>query len=337
MWTPHASREMGWPMCMEDYSGSPLNHSPMSGADLFQYANPPIASPFADAAAHACHFAPALETQVQSISSRVQKLERSRGQITKDIADMINETRELQKRVGIESQVVGSALFRAATAQDAESLLQGDAASGLSRRQARLKTAPASSLPQVPEEPALMAKSQTERILPPPGLLLPESLVVKSKEIDGVEISRIEWRIDNVKAKFKDCVGRPLVSPQFRAGGIAELRLMVFPNLGLDVAGLTMREQKARYEARIAEGPLSGALKFKVVTQLEDKLVISFNLFVGEVMEGPLEHNFADHVIHGLDFSNNWLEQVGNGSLVVGVEVLTVNGQGSLGCLAFGQ
>ncbi|CAE6943031.1 unnamed protein product [Symbiodinium sp. CCMP2456] len=32
------------------------------------------------------------------------------------------------------------------------------------------------------------------------------------------------------------------------AGGLPELRLMVFPNLG-DLDGLTMREQKARYEA----------------------------------------------------------------------------------------
>lgn len=77
-----------------------------------------------------------------------------------------------------------------------------------------------------------------------------------------------------------------MVSPQFEAGGLPELRLLarhllyggmhseVFPNLG-DLEGLTMREQKSRYEAqhkeavpemgqvRFAEGPLSGALKFK--------------------------------------------------------------------------
>lgn len=206
----------------------------------------------------------------------------------------------------------------------------GDAGSGPARRSGRIKTAPPMTLPRVPEEQPFVAKAQTEAsgILPPPGLAgrLPESVTVQSKEVAGKETWRIEWRIDNVKAKFKECVGRPLVSPQFEAGGLPELRLMAFPNLGLDISGLTMREQKTRYEARIAEGPLCGALKFKVVTNFGDKLVINFNLFVGDIVQGPLEHNFADHVIHGVDFNNNWLEQMSNGSLVVGVEMLKVQG-----------
>lgn len=335
-WAGLEAMDYGSPMANASISGSEISMSPTSGM-MQQYPASLAAStlPFAEAAAHACHFAPALEAQVHGISSRVQKLERSRGQITKDLADMLNETRELQKRVGLagpkEAQV-------SAKAYDTDSILQvshwdGESLPpGLGRRQSRLKTAPA-TLPQVPEgieDQPLIAKSQTEKILPPPGLILPESLTVKMKDFDGVEISRVEWRIDNVKAKFKDCVGRPLVSPEFKAAGLQDLRLMVFPNLGLDAAGLTMREQKTHYEARIAEGPLSGALKFKVVTQVGDQLVIKFNLFVGEILKGPIEHNFADHVIHGLDFSNNWLEQVGNGALVVGVEVLTVNGKGAL-------
>ncbi|CAE7650216.1 unnamed protein product [Symbiodinium sp. CCMP2592] len=68
------------------------------------------------------------------------------------------------------------------------------------------------------------------------------------------------------------------------AGGLPELRLMVFPNLG-DLDGLTMREQKARYEARFAEGPVSGAIKFKVVTETGSRLEIKFNLFIGDVVQ----------------------------------------------------
>mmetsp|Transcript_89360 Transcript_89360/g.208019 ORF Transcript_89360/g.208019 Transcript_89360/m.208019 type:complete len:374 (-) Transcript_89360:35-1156(-) len=336
-------------------AGSPLPGSPMSGmVPPFANATPLAAStlPFADIAAHACNQAPALEAQVQTISMRVQKLERSRGQISKDIADMLSETRELQKKVGLDTHrqpAVGSSALGEEAASDipvlsrvmtcpATRATEAAAATedstdeppglGMGRRNSRLKSAPA-SLPRVPEEQPLLAKSQTEKIPPPPGLSLPlpESLVVQPQEVDGKEISRVEWRIDNMKAKFKDCVGRPLVSPQFEASGLPELRLMVFPNLGIDTSGLTMREQKSRYEARISEGPLSGELKFKVVTNLGDKLVIRFNLFVGSIVQGPIEHNFADRIIHGLEFKENWLEQTKNGSLTVGVEMLTVHGQ----------
>merc|ERR1712039_1100082 len=92
-----------------------------------------------------------------------------------------------------------------------------------------------------------------------------------------------------------------------------------------------MREQKTRYEAKIAEGPLSGALKFKVVTTVGDKLLIKFRLFIGEMFSDELEHNFADHIIHGVDFNNNWLEQAKNGSLTVGVEMISLQGSSQNG------
>lgn len=317
-------------------AGTPLAGTPMSGM-LSPFAS---SSPFADIAAHACHQAPALEAQVQTISSRVQKLERSRGQISKDLADMLSETRDLRKKVSLSD----------ARKQDAT---DGPPGLGSARRTSRVKTAPP-SLPRVPEEqplsgskpaPALAPQPQPagERISPPPGLSLPppppvpaqaeaparmqEALTVQPKEASGFAAARVEWRIDGAKAKFKDCVGRPLVSPQFEAAGLPELRLMVFPNLGLDTSGLTMREQKCKYEARITEGPLSGALKFKVVTNFSDNLVVNFNLFVGDVVQGPIEHNFADHIIYGVNFESNWLDQMKNGSLTVGVELIAVQGQ----------
>jgi len=358
MWTPHhagagAGPEMaaawsaGADVVAVDYgspvAGTPMPSAPVGGLMEFFPGAPLAASilPLADIVAHACNQAPELEAQVQTISSRVQKLERSRGQISKDIADMLSETRDLQRRVGLD-EARKQASQTAAKALEAPVVMEepadGPPGLGAARRTSRLKTAPSSktappsSLPRVPEEQLVSGKSQTDKIPPPPGLglPLPESLVALPKEVDGREITRVEWRIDNVKAKFRDCGHqRPLVSPQFEAGGLSELRLMVFPNLGLGVSGLTMREQKSRYEARIAEGPLSGALKFKVVTNFSDRLVIAFNLFVGGMVQGPIEHNFAEHIIHGLDFKDNWIDQMKNGSLVVGVEVLTVHGPGA--------
>ncbi|CAK9078477.1 unnamed protein product, partial [Durusdinium trenchii] len=253
--------------------------------------------------------APQLELLVQGVSTRVQKLERSRGQISKDLSDMLLEVKQLQQIAGCDE-----------ADEDEEELMT------VARRGTRFKTVPA-PLPQVPEGRPL-TRAHTERLCPPPGLALPlpESLSVKPKDVDGVSACRVEWRIDSIKTKFKDCLVRPLVSPQFEAGGLPELRLLVFPNLG-DLEGLTMREQKSRYEVRFADGsPLNGALKFKVVTEIGGRLDIKFNLFIGDVVQGPVEHNFADHVIAGFEFSNNWLESSSAGSLTVGVEVIEING-----------
>lgn len=290
----------------------------------------PTTMPNADLASQTCHQAPHLEVLVSGIRDRVQKLERSRGQINKDLADMLNETLDLQKLLGISDT----------QANEADSKQESSSSPpGLVRGRGRIKTAPPQGLPQVPEDHPLPLGSkprQSAKLLdtPPPGLSpmpekMPESVSIKTKELDGVQASRIEWRIDSMKSKFKDCLVRPLVSPQFEAAGLHELRLMVFPNLS-DLAGLTMREQKSRYEARIAEGPLGGELKFKVVMDAGKRLLIKFNLFVGDAMKGPIEHDFAEHVISGADFSQDWLQLMNGGSLLVGVEIIEVNGVGAV-------
>ncbi|CAJ1407924.1 unnamed protein product [Effrenium voratum] len=275
------------------------DHSPAVGGPYSQLT--PSTLPNADLAAQACHQAPQLELVVAGVSNRVQKLERSRGQISKDLADMLAETKHLQQLAGCEENTKAQQLT-VGRAYDTESIQDTIASLGPGRRGSRCKTVPADQLPQVPEgrdegQPVLQ-KSYTERLLAPPGLSLPvsENLLVKQKEINGVSASRVEWRIDSIKAKFKDCLVRPLVSPQFEAGGLPELRLLVFPNLG-DLDGLTMREQKSRYEVRFAEGPLSGAIKFKVVTDTGDRLDIKFNLFIGDVIQA---FEFCDNQDPGL-------------------------------------
>jgi len=257
-----------------------------------------------------------LDLKMQSLSSRVQKLERSRGQINKDIADMLKEAQEWRRK---ESNVKRSAATGAASSDSSEpaklplqrsvTALPGTASSG--------GTTP------------LAAGS----LMPPPGLGAggfvnsEQQLTVSEERRDGKTVHKVKWRIDRVETKFRDCIGRPLVSQPFEVKdkvNLPELRLMVFPNLGEDISGLTMKEQKSRFEARIKDG-LSGALKLKVVNNFGDKLNITFNLLVGNERKGPLTHDFADRIIHGEEFSNNWLKEFGNESLVVGVEILGVN------------
>lgn len=324
MWTPSAAQD-GWPPGMEALDfGSPLGSAAMCGTPM---GTPMAASmgplplmsgmggvlppfpplppmPFHDIN-HTCQLAPHLEMFVQQLAGRVQKLERSRGQISKDISDMQNETHELLKRVHTVEpwkearpapfsvhEAPACSMIREETSTDFSSSL------GVSRRLGRMKTAPAPSSK-------------------PEG----ENLTVQLKELNGRQVERVEWRIDNVKAKLKENVGRPLVSPQFKAAGLQELKLLV--SATAESSSLTMREQKSRFEARVAEGPLNGSLSFKVINQAE----VHFNLFIGGVKKGPLVHNFAERIMHTTDFPENWLGLISNGSMTVGVEILHVEDQ----------
>lgn len=341
-----------WPASSEgDFSpaGAFDGAAPLTPSSAFPGASAAAAAggPLSDAHA-ANQLAVAMKDQLQVLCTRVQKLERSRGQISKDINDMLFESREMRKHLGIDA---GAAeVQKVHVAPLAPGLVEAiDAADpvAVGRKGSRTKTAPPPSLPTSASgvdsgsgsgaaSPAAatvsrrVAKATTERILPPPGLSmpLPESLAVTRRVVDGADVSRVEWRIDNAKAKFKDCVGRPLVSPPFEVAGLEDCRLMVAPSLGLDVSGLSMREQKSKYEARIAEGPLNGVLKFKVVTSGGEELVVKFSLFVGSVSKGPLTHDFAEHIIQGAEFPSDWLDELQGAALVVGVEVLGVPSRG---------
>merc|ERR1719265_3007075 len=67
---------------------------------------------------------------------------------------------------------------------------------------------------------------------------------------DSPSITRMTWRIDNVRTKLKSCAGKALVSPPFEAFGMPDMRLMVFPSAEQH-RGLKTREQKAQYENMI--------------------------------------------------------------------------------------
>jgi hypothetical protein len=271
--------------------------------------------------AAALNFCQPLDAKMQQLASRVQKLERSRGQINKDISDMLKEAQEWRLKEEVRSP--GSRGYSKAAAADEKA----DAAHPKLPLQ-RGVTAPVPSSNSL----ATVAKGS---LTPPPGLgsgrsFAPEQpgLLVSEEQVGGKTVHKVKWRIDRVETKFRDCIGRPLVSQPFEMKdkvNLPELRLMVFLNLGQDISGLTMKEQKSRYEALIKEGPLTGALKLKVVNNFDNRLMIKFNLFVGSLREGPFSHDFADRIIHGCEFTSNWLKEFENESLTVGVEILGVN------------
>lgn len=192
--------------------------------------------------------------------------------------------------------------------------------------------------------------SLTPPLLPaPPGLSMPaalpklqplarastvpaegayEGVVVSPSEVAGKPCERAEWRIGSLRKKLKECMGRPLVSPPFNAHGLANLRLMVFPDAKEPMKGMRSRRQKEQYTAMVSQGPLHGALRFKAAGLAEGS-VVTFCLTLGDIRRGPYAIDFSEQAVHGCsDFGVDWLEQVDSkgdgGGLTVGVEVLDV-------------
>eukprot|EP00927_Polykrikos_kofoidii_P006867 TRINITY_DN12792_c0_g1_i1.p1 TRINITY_DN12792_c0_g1~~TRINITY_DN12792_c0_g1_i1.p1 ORF type:complete len:449 (-),score=84.82 TRINITY_DN12792_c0_g1_i1:347-1693(-) len=434
MWTPQDHRGyLPWSQDHGVYAPWPpdvtppgveadYGNSPGSGASASHLTgstsagmSPAVSSAF-DASA-AGHLAPALKGQVQDLQTRVQKLERSRGQITKDIHQMMAEAREMRQILDMrevrckDPAVVGlgaairqgarpappPALPPAAPATAGSTrarpapppaLPPAAPATAASTRQTPVSTAKAPVPAAKPTEPAEVPprgvvsadsrkasrrKVVSDDLSPPPGLGWPgpplsavstpaspflsqEAITVWEKADCPVGVvARVEWRVDNVLAKFRECVGRPLVSQPFDMVGLSDCRIMVSPNLGADASGLSSREQRGKYEARLqardkagriprdllsqrpqlsrieallSDGPLSGNLKFKVVSSVGDENKMRFSFFVGSVVEGPLSHDFAEHVLCGVDFTNNWLDQLQGSpaALIVGVEIFEMPG-----------
>eukprot|EP00405_Crypthecodinium_cohnii_P043424 CAMPEP_0206581580 /NCGR_PEP_ID=MMETSP0325_2-20121206/33932_1 /ASSEMBLY_ACC=CAM_ASM_000347 /TAXON_ID=2866 /ORGANISM="Crypthecodinium cohnii, Strain Seligo" /LENGTH=449 /DNA_ID=CAMNT_0054088015 /DNA_START=97 /DNA_END=1446 /DNA_ORIENTATION=- len=399
----------------------------------------------------------AQQTQVNALNSRIQKLERSRGQILKDLTDMLNEAREARQQLYAKPDDADDDEASSSSAVDADAPTGGSehcssdrhnsnlnntsadgffppsaasnsnaAAPRLARRANRMKTAPELGTLDRRAQKAAAAAGEAS-FVPPPGLrppkakakssstgsahqtpsrgavvpirtantsaaaaaataataaaagaasateqaattkyaakqataaakapapsapaaapqaaattataqalsssgrqaIQPDGLVVKEKDLASGIVARVEWRIDNAKNKFKEYIGRHLVSPFFRAAGLKELRLMVAPDCG-DIAGRTMREQKIKFDEQLAEGPLRGHVKLKVVTDAEKRLNVHFKTFVGDVSATPTNHDFVEHVVHSSKFTSNWLDQMNGGSLLVGVEILSVESE----------
>lgn len=251
---------------------------------------------------------------VQQLAMNVQKLQRSKGQMSKDLSEMLREAQDLNmclhsrtsSRPAATDQAVDIAEARAPDAD-----WRGGPPPGLS---------PDSSGPLQHIRSQLSAE-QVVSHAGCPSLPLPEAIQVQEKTINGDIVYRIEWHIRNAKSKLKDCIGRPLVSPEFEAAGLAEMRLLLLPNIDLDALS-TIRDRKTKIEEVVVHGPLQGVLKFKAVGG--EGRTVNFSAFVGSKAKGPVRHNFSENIMKVCDFDNDWLQEMHQGTLVVGVEILNV-------------
>eukprot|EP00747_Dinoflagellata_sp_TGD_P164269 gnl/TRDRNA2_/TRDRNA2_183972_c0_seq1.p1 gnl/TRDRNA2_/TRDRNA2_183972_c0~~gnl/TRDRNA2_/TRDRNA2_183972_c0_seq1.p1 ORF type:complete len:262 (-),score=45.09 gnl/TRDRNA2_/TRDRNA2_183972_c0_seq1:204-989(-) len=151
-----------------------------------------------------------------------------------------------------------------------------------------------------------------------------EGIHVLHKEVHSCNLlcDSVAWHVRNLSARLKDCLGRPLVSPEFSAAGLQGMRLMVFPD-GKDAAkGPRTRKEKESFGKMVTEGPLKGRLRLKV-PKCEKGHVVEFYLRMGNVRAGPFRQDFSElSMSDAVDFKVDWLSQVApDKSLTFGVEI----------------
>lgn len=176
-----------------------------------------------------------------------------------------------------------------------------------------------------PKSQSPLAPSNLERAASSPDDLFREEAVSLSPcKVEGVDCTRAEWRIEHLSARLKSSMGKPIVSPPFRACGLADLRLMVFPDHH-EAKGVRNRKSKDKYVTAVTKGPLLGSLKLKAASL--DKHILNCFLTVGTVRRGPFSYDFSEHAMHGCDdFGVDWLEQldVERSCLRVSLEIFNV-------------
>lgn len=154
-----------------------------------------------------------------------------------------------------------------------------------------------------------------------------EGLKVSSEVMDGVERWRAEWRIGNLSAKLRGCMGRALVSSSFEALGLEDLRLMISPDGKEAAQGPRNRKHKELYTKKITEGPLDACLKLKV-PNCPAACELEFSLTVGHLQRGPFRHNFMESTVSECGDFGDWLLQLETDkSLTVAVELQRVAGK----------
>lgn len=150
-----------------------------------------------------------------------------------------------------------------------------------------------------------------------------EGVQVSVVTVDGVQYERAEWRIGQLSAKLRGCMGRALVSSPFSTVSLQDIRFMVCAD-GKDAAkGPRSRRQKELYIKKVTEGPLDGCLKLKISSN-PSNVELTYYLKVGNQRRGPFQHNFSESTVCGFDdFCIDWLKQLEHdNSLVVSVEIL---------------
>jgi hypothetical protein len=150
---------------------------------------------------------------------------------------------------------------------------------------------------------------------------MPAPAVPATADSSSGSPQQVEWRIPHVFSKLKTSAGFALVSPPLQVGEIPDVRLHFVPG---EAWAQSARGRKGKKTQNKTEGRLTqGSLRLKLGELGHDK-ALKFNLFVGDVRQGPFECNFVERTMQEFQLEVDWrqhLEKVSE-SLCLRLEVL---------------
>jgi len=185
-------------------------------------------------------------------------------------------------------------------------------------------TAPSSPFGSFRAPPGLVpvgAPSAPPGLLPPPGLALnlelsvgaddetnvdvvdltcpldSEGVQVSSKQDTGVMRHHVQWDLVQFRKRARQSFGKALLSPVFTAGGLSNMRLMLFPNLSNSAMSSKgqSRNLRAKYRQRLENCAVSAEIKVKAQGLAPDLRRIS--AAVDGTHGQPVECDFSQQVI----------------------------------------
>lgn len=151
----------------------------------------------------------------------------------------------------------------------------------------------------------------------------PVALQVFAATLNGdVACTRVEWRVEHVRAKLRASCGFPLVSPSFDVLGIPPLRLMFVPGERW-VASTKCGSQQRKRSSGTHGGSAYGTLKLKA-GNVEGGAAVTLYLTLGEMRLGPLTCDFGERVVHCCDLAEDWSSHIKpeGDQLCFGVDIL---------------
>jgi len=153
--------------------------------------------------------------------------------------------------------------------------------------------------------------------------------VYKAKMGDR-DAMRAEWRVNHFSTKLRSAMGRPVVSAPFDMWDFKDIRLMITPEAPESSNGPRSRKEKEQFSKMVTEGPLFACLTLKVPNS--HKVLLKYVLRVGSQISTPCECDFSNAAIDNRgpfcacdgcpSGICNWLEEMKDSSITVGVDVL---------------
>jgi len=260
---------------------------------------------------------PFLRHQVMDLTGKLAELEKWKLHTSGLVRDLRDQHRAIRRKIGEDPSA--PAVIERSAAEVTRSLADADEVLSKAR------VAPPAVPPPPPTKELMMTAVADSA---PQDFDMETGLKVYKIKIGNSDAMRAEWRVNHFCTKLRSAMGRPVVSASFDMWDFTDIRLMITPEAPESSNGPRSRKEKEQFSKMVTEGPVIACLTLKVANS--HKVLLKYVLRVGSKISAPFEFNFSNSAIdnrgpfRASEGSSvcNWLEEMKDSSITVGVDVL---------------